>query len=113
MSSLPQPGSAFPAPAPKPASQPAAVTDGKFAALVGRYDGGQMGVLVVRQEGDKLFALDPGGQRIELVPDAAGDKFVAQPVGGAVSFEKDPAGKVTAILVTMPDGRMIKGRRAP
>jgi tricorn protease len=112
MSSLPQAGSAFPAPAPKP--EPAAgVTDGKFSALVGRYDGGQMGVLVVRQEGDKLFALDPGGQRIELVPEAAGDKFVAQPVGGAVSFEKDTAGKVTAIVVTLPDGRIVKGRRTP
>ncbi|HET8782162.1 MAG TPA: hypothetical protein VFM63_07075, partial [Pyrinomonadaceae bacterium] len=111
LSSLPQAGSAFPAPAPK-AAETAGVTDGKFSALVGRYDGGQMGMLVVRQEGDKLFALDPGGQRIELVPEAAGDKFVAQPVGGAVSFEKDTAGKVTAIVVTLPDGRIVKGRRA-
>ena len=111
MSSLPQAGSAFPAPAPK--TEAPAVTNGKFAALVGRYDGGGLGVLVVRQEGEKLFAVDPGGQRIELVPEPAGDKFVAQPVGGAVSFEKDVGGKVTAIVVTLPDGRIVKGRRAP
>ena len=112
MSSLPQAGSAFPPPAPK--VEAAAVTDGKFAALVGRYDGGGgLGVLTVKQEGDKLFALDPGGQRIELVPEPTGDKFVAQPVGGAVSFEKDAGGKVTAIVVTLPDGRIVKGRRAP
>ena len=113
VSSLPQAGSAFPAPAPKTeqATTPA-VTDGKFAAFVGSYDGGTLGVLVVRQEGEKLFALDPGGQRIELVPEATADKFLAQPVGGAVSFERDAGGKVTAIVVTFPDGRVVKARKA-
>ena len=112
VSSLPQAGSAFPGPAPKSErTETAVVTDGKFAAFVGRYDGGTMGVLVVRQEGEKLIALDPGGQRIELVPEATVDKFVAQPVGGAVSFERDAGGKVTAIVVTLPDGRVVKGRR--
>jgi hypothetical protein len=87
------------------------VTDGKYAAFVGSYDGGTMGTLVIRQEGDKLFALDPGGQRIELVPDATGDKFQAQPVGGSVSFERDAANKVVAIIVTLPNGRVIKARK--
>src|ERR1044072_7351025 len=101
--------SAFSAPAAK-SDQPAApaVSDGKFAAFVGSYDGGTMGVLVVRQEGEKLFALDPRGQRIELVPEVTADKFVAQPVGNAVSFERDAGGKVTAIIVTFPDGRVVK-----
>ena len=111
IASLPPAGSAFPTPAPR--SEQPAVTDGKFASLVGRYDGGTLGVLVVRQEGQKLFALDPGGQRIELVPEAAVDKFTAQPVGGVVSFERDAGGQVTAIVVTLPDGRVVKGRRAP
>jgi tricorn protease len=112
--SLPQPGSAFPAPAPK-AAQVATpgITDGKFAALVGRYDGGTLGVLEVRQEGDKLIALNPQGERVELVPEAAVDKFMAQPMGSPVSFERDTGGKVTGILVTLPDGRVVKGRRAP
>ncbi|HEU4836930.1 MAG TPA: PDZ domain-containing protein [Pyrinomonadaceae bacterium] len=108
-SSLPQAGSAFPAPTPKTAAP--AVTDGKYAAFVGSYDGGTMGTLVIKQEGDKLFALDPGGQRIELVPEATADKFVAQPVGGSVSFERDAANKVVAIVVTLPNGRVIKGRK--
>lgn len=110
--SLPQPGSAFPAPAPKstPAT-PAAVTDGKFAAFVGNYDGGTMGVLVIRQEGDKLIAIDPGGGRIELTPDATADKFTPTPVGGSVTFERDAGGKVTGISVTLPNGRIVKGRK--
>jgi len=69
-------------------------------------------MLVVRQEGEKLFALDPGGQRIELVPEPTADKFLAQPVGGAVSFERDAGGKVIAIVVTLPDGRIIKARKS-
>lgn len=112
VSSLPQPGSAFPAPTPKK-EQPAApaVTDGKFAALVGSYDAGPMGVLVVRQEGEKLFAFAPGGERVEFVPEATADKFTVQPVGGTVVFERDAAGKVTGIIVTLPNGREVKGRK--
>jgi tricorn protease len=106
---LPTVGSAFPAPTPKAAAP--AVTDGKYAAFVGSYDGGTMGTLVIRQEGEKLFALDPGGGHIELVPDATGEKFQAQAVGGSVSFERDAANKVVAIIVTLGDGRVIKARK--
>jgi len=113
VTSLPAAGSAFPAPAAKSdQTQTPAVTGGKFAAFVGSYDGGTMGVLVVKQEGEKLFAFDPRGQRIELVPEATADKFMAQPVGNSVSFERDTGGKVTAIIVTLPDGRTIKARKA-
>lgn len=112
MSSLPQPGSAFPAPVAKTEAPPATiVTDGKYAAFAGSYDAGTMGVLVVRQEGDKLFAVPPSGERVELVPETTGDKFMAQPVGGSVSFERDAAGKVVAIIVTLPNGRVIKARK--
>ena len=69
-------------------------------------------MLVITQEGDKLLALDPGGQRVELVPEATADKFMAQPVGAAVSFERDAGGKVVAINVTMPNGNVIKGRKS-
>jgi tricorn protease len=112
MSSLPQPGSAFPAPAAaKSAPTVTPVTDGKFAAFVGSYDGGTMGVLVIRQEGEKLMAIDPGGGRVELVPEPAADKFTAASVGGGVIFERDAAGKVTGITVTLPDGRVIKAKK--
>lgn len=112
VSSLPQPGSAFPAPAPapKPAQTPA-VTEGKFAAFVGSYDSGTMGVLVIRQEGEKLISIDPGGGRIELTPEGTPDKFAAKQVGATVSFERDASGKVTGISVTLPDGRIIKARK--
>jgi len=112
VSSLPQAGSAFPVPAPKTEPTPApTVTDGKFAAFVGSYDGGQMGVLVVTQEDEKLFALAPGSERVELVPETTADSFIAQPVGSAVRFEREATNKVTGIIVTLPNGRVIKGRK--
>ena len=111
IASLPQPGSAFPAPAPKPSEQSAGVVDGKFAAFVGSYDGGTMGVLVIKQEGEKLVGIDPGGGRVELVPEATADTFAARPVGGSVKFERDAGGKVTGVVVTLPDGRTVKGRK--
>ena len=113
-SSLPQPGSAFPAPVAKsaPASTPA-VTGGKFAAYVGSYDGGTMGVLVIKQEGEKLVAIDPTGGRVELVSEATADKFSASSVGGSVLFERDAAGKVTGISVTLGNGQIIKARKTP
>jgi tricorn protease len=110
-SSLPQPGSAFPAPVAKTEASTPAVTDGKFAAFVGSYDGGTMGVLVIKQEGEKLIAIDPGGGRVELTPEASADKFAVKPVGGGVSFERDTGGKVTGITVTFPDGRTVKAKK--
>lgn len=110
IASLPQPGSAFPAPAAKPSPVTPAASDGKFAAFVGSYDGGTMGVLVIRQEADKLIAIDPGGGRVELVPEATADTFTPA-VGGKVSFERDAGGKVTGIVVTLPNGQTIKGRK--
>jgi tricorn protease len=115
MSSLPQVGSAFPAPVAK--SSPAAlvgaavVTDGKFAAVVGSYDTGPMGVLVVRQEGEKLWAIAPNAERIELVPESTPDRYMAQPVGAPVSFERDPTGKVIGITVLLPGNREVKGKK--
>ena|GEM_PF-9902 len=113
VATLPEVGSEFPPVPPKPGPTPTLPpANNKFAAFVGSYDGGALGNLVIRQEGEKLFALDPGGQRIELVPDATtADKFVPQPVGGSVSFERDAAGKVTGIVVTLPNGNVIRARK--
>ncbi|HKV37276.1 MAG TPA: hypothetical protein VJP89_23235, partial [Pyrinomonadaceae bacterium] len=110
IASLPQPGSAFPAPVAKPSPVTPAASDGKFAAFVGSYDGGTMGVLVIRQEADKLIAIDPGGGRVELVPEATADTFTPA-VGGKVSFQRDAGGKVTGITVTLPNGQTVKGRK--
>ena len=112
VSTLPEAGSLFPPPPPKPGPTPQpAPASNKFAAFVGSYDGGALGNLVVRQEGEKLFAIDPGGQRVELVPETTADKFVAQPVGGTVSFERDTAGKVTGIVITLSNGNVIKAKK--
>jgi hypothetical protein len=112
VSSLPQVGSQFPPPPPKAGpTPPPAPSSNRFAAFVGSYDGGDIGTLIVRQEGEKLFAVPPTGERVELVPDAAPDKFLAQPVGGSVTFERDAANKVVAIIVTLPNGRVIKARK--
>lgn len=113
LSALPPAGSAFPVPAAKTAPAPTTgVTGGKYSAFVGNYDGGgTLGVLTVRQEGDKLFAIPPSGERVELVPETTADKFLVQPVGGNVSFERNDAGNVTGIVVTFPDGRIVKGRK--
>ena len=110
---LPQAGSAFPAPTGNPATVATApaVTDGKFAAFIGNYDAGQMGTLVLKQEGDKLWAYPPNNERVEFVPEGAADKFTAQPVGGTVSFERDASGKVVGITVVLPGGREVKGKK--
>ncbi len=115
MSTLPQAGSAFSIPSAKAAvaeSAPA-VTDGKFAAFVGRYDAGPMGVLVIRQEGEKLFAVPPSGPTVELVAGTEADRFTAQAVGAAVRFERTAQGGIGAVVITMADGREIKGARSP
>ena len=115
VSALPRVGSAFPAAVAKSsttvsAGEPA-ITNGKFAAFVGSYDAGPAGVLVVRQEGEKLWAMPPNAERVELVPESSLDRFVAQPVGAPVSFERDSNGNVIGIIVTLSAGREIKGTK--
>ena len=116
VSALPEVGSAFPKTVaskdvPPKVDGPVGVLDGKFAAYVGRYDGGQMGVLVVLEEKEKLYAISPNGERIELVPAAAADKFVGQPVDIPITFDRDATGKIVGITVSFPNGREEKGRK--
>ena len=68
-------------------------------------------MLVVRQEGEKLWAMPPNAERVELVPESSLDRFVAQPVGAPVSFERDSNGNVIGIIVTLSAGREIKGTK--
>ncbi len=82
---MPRPGSAFPIVEAKKDVTPVA-TKGKYSALAGNYDVDPMGMLVVRQEGEKLYAVPPNGQTVEFVPDATVDKFAAQAVGALVRF---------------------------
>lgn len=105
---LPMPGSAFPIPQEKPAA--VAVTNGKFAEFLGRFET-PMGVISFSQEGDKLIG-DAGGERIELGPDASvKDKFVAQVAAVSVTFERGENGKITGVTVIIPGGRELKGKK--
>ncbi|HSE32941.1 MAG TPA: S41 family peptidase [Pyrinomonadaceae bacterium] len=112
VSSLPLVGSEFPPVPPKLGpTPPLPPSNSRFAAFVGSYDGGTRGNLVISQEGDKLFAHDPSGQKMELVPETSADKFMAQPVGATVTFERDSAGKVTGIVIALSNGNVIRGRK--
>ena len=105
---LPVPGSAFPLPTPK--AEVKAVTDGKFAEFLGKFDT-PMGVVVFSQEGEKLIGL-AGGERLELVPDAAAkDRFIAPTASVTVTFERDAGGKISGATIVIPSGRELKGRK--
>ena len=78
---------------------------GKYAAYIGEYNS-PLGVMVVSQEGDKLFA-DAGNQRVEFIPEKEADKFTAQPFNAGVSFIRDTTGKISGIKILMPDGNEI------
>jgi hypothetical protein len=107
---LPMPGSAFPPPVARPQAVP--TTTGKFAAYLGQFDTA-MGMVVFKQEGEKLIA-DAGGERIELIPDpVVRDKFVAQTASVSVTFERDAAGKIIGVIVVIASGREIKGKKVP
>jgi tricorn protease len=102
---LPTPGSAFSLP-----PEIKLTTGGKFADFVGKFDT-PMGVLVFQQEGEKLVGI-AGGERIELVPDAATkDKFAAQTASVTVTFERDAGGKVSGVTVIIPSGKEVKGKK--
>ena len=83
------------------------MTNGKFAAYVGSYET-QMGVLVVKQDGNKLIG-DAGGEIAELVPQTEADKFNA--MGASVTFERDKSGKIVGVTIAMPNGREMKGKK--
>ena len=70
-----------------------------------------MGSLVITQDGEKLFAAAPDGERMELVPEQVADKFIAQPVGAPVTFARDGSGKVMSVLVVLPNGREVQGKK--
>jgi hypothetical protein len=106
-SALPVPGSAFAAPAKQEVKT---VSDGKFAAYLGKFDT-PMGVVSFTQEGDKLIG-DAGGERIELFSDQnIKDNFKAQTASVNITFERDAGGKVVGLTIVIPSGRELKGKR--
>jgi hypothetical protein len=112
---LPPAGSAFELRSPPPVANQttaaSAVSNSKIAAYIGRYDANPQGLLTILEEGGKLYASPNNGERAELVPADGTDIFTAVGPGATVKFERDAAGKVTGLTVTMPNGNTIKGRR--
>ncbi|MDQ3750252.1 MAG: hypothetical protein M3367_14755, partial [Acidobacteriota bacterium] len=61
--------------------------------------------------GEKFVGVAPNGERIELAPDAAKDKFAAQTASVQLTFERDASGKVTGLTIIIPSGKELKGKR--
>lgn len=77
---------------------PIAVADSTLRGYEGRYALRNTPIVVpVAREDGALWMTMPGGARMELVPTGA-DEFAAMPSGSRVRFERDAAGKVTALL---------------
>ncbi|MDQ3713417.1 MAG: S41 family peptidase [Acidobacteriota bacterium] len=104
------PGSSFPITDAK-IEIPKPIIEGKFADYVGQFET-PMGVLTFQQEGDKFVGVAPNGERIELAPDtAAKDKFAAQTASVQLTFERDAGGKVIGLILIIPSGQELKGKK--
>jgi uncharacterized protein (UPF0254 family) len=101
--------SALAAPAPKPPAK--AITDGKFAAYIGKFNTPR-GVVSFRQEdGEKLIG-EAGGHDLVFVTDtSANDKFIGIAGPARLLFERDAAGKVVSVTITLENGQEIKGTK--
>jgi len=107
---LPVPGSSFPVTDAK-VETPKPTTTGKFADYIGQFET-PMGAVTFQQENDKFVGVSPNGERIELAPDAAvKDKFAAQTASVQLTFERDATGKVVGLILIIPSGQELKGKR--
>ena len=77
-----------------------------FAAYVGEYQVTPNQVLTISKEGDKLFAQMSGQEKLE-VEAVSESQFLVSRVKANVSFEKDAAGKVVALLLAQ-SGRSVR-----
>lgn len=74
----------------------AAVELGPLAAYEGRYGFNEWTIAIVARDG-ALFASEEGGPPVELVP-VAGGRFEGRGLTAPLSFERDEAGAVVAIV---------------
>lgn len=70
-----------------------------FDAYVGEYQVNQRLTLTISKEGDKLFAQMTGQSKL-AVEAVSETQFTIPEVKANLTFEKDPAGKVTGLLMT-------------
>ncbi len=86
---------------PKPAAEAAAVTPAPAVRpeeYVGRYPLAPTFVMSVTTDGGKLFVQATGQPQFLLLP-AAADRFRVKDVDAEISFERDAAGKVAALVL--------------
>lgn len=80
-----------------------------FDPYVGDYELAPNFILTISSEGGKLMGQATGQGKLALET-VSETQFVAPSVGANISFEKDPEGKVTG-LVLIQGGRTIKGKK--
>jgi tricorn protease len=107
---LPLPGSSFSVIETKvEAIKP--VLNGKFADYVGQFET-PMGTIAFQQEGETFVGLAPNGERIELLPDASiKDKFAAPTASVQLTFERDSSNKIVGLILIIPSGQELKGKK--
>ncbi len=80
-----------------------------FDQYVGKYEMPAGAVIVVAREGDMLTVQPPGGRKLDVFPESNAS-FFAKAIELSLTFEKDPAGKVTHLSITQGGSRRIAKR---
>jgi len=81
-----------------------------FDRYAGRYEPGPGAVFTTAREGDALVLQLPGLPRLRLRPESEREFFVAENTRIGVTFEVDPSGQVTRMLVKAPTGNVPAAR---
>jgi ketosteroid isomerase-like protein len=82
-----------------------------FKDYVGRYRLGAKGELLITRVGEKIYETWAGEKAVELLP-GKHETFFSREDGWVSSFIRNKAGKVSAILYTLPDGQF-EAKRLP
>ena len=86
------------------------LSDGKLAQYAGRFDTSAGEVIITPAEG-KLIAVTCG-ERIELFPHPSiKDRFVARSTSVTVTFTRNASGKVNGVVMIIPGGAEVRGRK--
>lgn len=81
-----------------------------YDQYVGKYELAPTFIMTVTREGTSLFTQATGQQKIEIFPESE-TKFFPKVVDAVITFEKDAAGKVTALVLTQGGMDQRRGRK--
>jgi D-alanyl-D-alanine-carboxypeptidase/D-alanyl-D-alanine-endopeptidase len=90
--------------APAPRRTEIVVDPALFDRYAGHYEPGPGVVFTVSREGDSLMLQLPGLPKLRLRPETERDFFVAENTRITVTFDVDPSGRVTRLLLKAPTG---------